>query len=97
MGRILPVNRQVAAIHMPGTVRGSFQGTARTYQQTLGNELVLILAAIVAKRFMPRANCCKPWGCDRFRPVLPRAQDVAAPPAPRFKSWRKVCRTTFVT
>ena len=45
---VAAVNRQVAAIHMPGTVRGSFQGTARTYQQTLGNELVLILAAIVA-------------------------------------------------
>jgi len=42
------VERQAAAIHMPSTIHGSFQGTARTYQQTLGNEPVLILAAIVA-------------------------------------------------
>ena len=42
------VERQAAAIHMPGTIHGGFQGTARTYQQSIGNEPILILAAIVA-------------------------------------------------
>jgi multidrug efflux pump len=42
------VDRQTAAIHMPGSIHGSFQGTAKTFQDTLGNELVLILAAVVA-------------------------------------------------
>jgi multidrug efflux pump len=42
------VNRQIARIHMPNTVHGSFQGTARSFEDTLGNELVLIAAAIVA-------------------------------------------------
>jgi multidrug efflux pump len=42
------VERQTAAIHMPSTIHGAFQGTAKTYQDTLGNELVLILAAIIA-------------------------------------------------
>ncbi len=45
---VTAVDRQVAAIHMPNSIHGSFQGTAKTYQDTLGNELVLILAAIVA-------------------------------------------------
>jgi multidrug efflux pump len=35
-------------IGLPATVRGSFQGTARTYQQSQSNEPVLILAAMVA-------------------------------------------------
>ncbi len=35
-------------IGLPATVRGSFQGTARTYQQSQSNEPVLILAAVVA-------------------------------------------------
>ena len=35
-------------IGMPATIHGSFQGTARTFQQSLGNEPVLILAALVA-------------------------------------------------
>ena len=42
------VNRQIERIHMPASVHGSFQGTARSYQQSIGNEPVLILAAIVA-------------------------------------------------
>jgi multidrug efflux pump len=42
------VNRQAARIGMPASLHGSFQGTARTYQESLGNEPVLILAAIVA-------------------------------------------------
>jgi multidrug efflux pump len=41
-------DRQTAAIHMPSSIHGSFQGTAKTYQDTLGNELVLIVAAIIA-------------------------------------------------
>jgi multidrug efflux pump len=45
---VAAVERQTAAIHMPSSIHGSFQGTAKTYQDTLGNELVLILAAIVA-------------------------------------------------
>jgi multidrug efflux pump len=45
---VTAVDRQVAAIHMPNSIHGSFQGTAKTYQDTLGNELILILAAIVA-------------------------------------------------
>ena len=45
---VAAVERQAAAIHMPGTIHGGFQGTARTYQQTVGNEWVLIVAAIVA-------------------------------------------------
>jgi multidrug efflux pump len=42
------VDRQAAAIHMPSSIHGGFQGTAKTYQRTLGNEPILILAAIVA-------------------------------------------------
>ena len=42
------INRQIALIHMPTTIHGSFQGTAKTYEQSIGNEPVLILAAIVA-------------------------------------------------
>ena len=37
-----------AAIGMPITVHGSFQGTAKVFQQSLANEPVLILAAILA-------------------------------------------------
>jgi multidrug efflux pump len=37
-----------AAIGMPATVEGSFQGTAKVFQQSLGDELYLILAAILA-------------------------------------------------
>jgi len=35
-------------IGVPTTIQGSFQGTARTYQQSLGNQPLLILAAIIA-------------------------------------------------
>jgi multidrug efflux pump len=45
---IAAIDRQAAAIHMPKTIHGSFQGTARTYQQSLSSEPVLVLAAIVA-------------------------------------------------
>ena len=33
---------------VPASIHGSFQGTARVFQQSLSNELVLILAALVA-------------------------------------------------
>jgi multidrug efflux pump len=42
------INRQAGAIHMPGSVHGSFQGTAQNFQQSVGGEPLLILAAIVA-------------------------------------------------
>jgi multidrug efflux pump len=42
------VNRETAAIHMPSSINGSFQGTAGTAQQNNGSQLVLIAAAIVA-------------------------------------------------
>ncbi len=45
---VTAVDRQIAAIHMPGTIHGSFQGTAKTFQDTVSNYLVLVLAAIVA-------------------------------------------------
>jgi multidrug efflux pump len=42
------VNRQINLIHMPNSVHGSFQGTAQTYQQSIANEPILILAAVIA-------------------------------------------------
>ncbi|HEV3347751.1 MAG TPA: efflux RND transporter permease subunit, partial [Methylomirabilota bacterium] len=38
----------MARLGVPGSIHGSFQGTARVFQQSLSNELVLILAALVA-------------------------------------------------
>jgi multidrug efflux pump len=35
-------------IHMPDTIRGSFQGTAQVFQDSLSSEPVLILTAIIA-------------------------------------------------
>jgi multidrug efflux pump len=37
-----------ARLGVPGSIHGSFQGTARVFQQSLSNELVLILAALAA-------------------------------------------------
>jgi multidrug efflux pump len=45
---VAAIERQAAAIHMPKSIHGSFQGTAKTYQQSIANEPVLILAAITA-------------------------------------------------
>ncbi len=45
---VAAVNRQIARIHMPTSIHGSFAGTARTYQRSIGNEPVFILAAIIA-------------------------------------------------
>ncbi|HEX4649471.1 MAG TPA: efflux RND transporter permease subunit, partial [Steroidobacteraceae bacterium] len=40
------ITAAVNEIHMPNTVHGSFQGTAQSYQQAVGNEPVLILTAL---------------------------------------------------
>ncbi len=42
------VDAAAAAIGMPPSVHGSFQGTAKIFQDSLSNEPVLILAALVA-------------------------------------------------
>ena len=42
------IARAVSEIHMPATVHGSFQGTGRTYEESLANEPILILTALAA-------------------------------------------------
>jgi multidrug efflux pump len=42
------VDRAMAQLHVPSTIHGSFQGTARVFQQSLDNEPVLIAAALLA-------------------------------------------------
>jgi multidrug efflux pump len=42
------IRRATDEIGMPTTIHGSFQGTARTFEQSLSNEPVLILAALAA-------------------------------------------------
>jgi multidrug efflux pump len=42
------IDRAAASIHMPDDIRGSFQGTAQVFQDSLSSEPVLILTAIVA-------------------------------------------------
>jgi len=42
------IRRAADEIGMPSTIHGSFQGTARTFEQSLSNEPVLILAALAA-------------------------------------------------
>jgi len=42
------IARVVGEIHMPSTVRGSFQGTGRTYEESLADEPILILTALAA-------------------------------------------------
>jgi multidrug efflux pump subunit AcrB len=41
------VEQTVAGLHMPGTVYGSFQGTAQAFQSSLKSQPYLILAALV--------------------------------------------------
>ena len=41
------IARAVAEIHMPTTIRGTLQGTARAFQRSIGTEPFLILAALV--------------------------------------------------
>jgi len=42
------INNATAAMDMPGSVTGSFQGTAKAFQKSLASEPYLILAALVA-------------------------------------------------
>jgi multidrug efflux pump len=42
------VNATMREIGLPATVHGTFQGTARAFQQSLGSQLLLVLAALVA-------------------------------------------------
>jgi multidrug efflux pump len=45
---VAAIDRTVARIHMPTTIHGTFAGTARSYNRAIGNEPILILAAILA-------------------------------------------------
>jgi multidrug efflux pump len=40
------VNATMREVGVPATIHGSFQGTARAFQQSLGNQLLLVLAAL---------------------------------------------------
>jgi multidrug efflux pump len=42
------IARAVGEIHMPSTLHGSFEGTGRTYEESLANEPILILTALAA-------------------------------------------------
>ncbi len=42
------VNRVMNELEVPATIHGSFQGTARVYEQSLANEPILVLAALLA-------------------------------------------------
>ena len=42
------VDRAVAELHMPDTVRAEFQGDARAYRSSIGTQPLLILAALLA-------------------------------------------------
>jgi multidrug efflux pump len=42
------INAAMTRLHVPPTIRGGFQGTARAFEQSIANEPYLILAAIVA-------------------------------------------------
>ena len=44
---ITQIDRAVADLHMPPTVAGDFQGTAASFKNSLSNEALLILAALV--------------------------------------------------
>jgi multidrug efflux pump len=41
------IDRTVADMHMPPTIQGDFQGTAASFKNSLSNEALLILAALV--------------------------------------------------
>ncbi len=45
--RLTAITRAAAAIRMPATITGSFQGTAQAFQSSLKSEPYLILAALV--------------------------------------------------
>ncbi len=41
------IERRMAALHVPATIHGGFQGTARVFERSLSDEPLLILAAIL--------------------------------------------------
>jgi multidrug efflux pump len=45
---VTSVNATMHEIGMPATIHGSFQGTARAFQQNLSSQLILVLTALVA-------------------------------------------------
>ena len=45
---VAAINRTVNQIGIPSSIQGSFQGTARTFQQSLSSQPVLILSAMIA-------------------------------------------------
>ncbi|WP_434107161.1 efflux RND transporter permease subunit [Paraburkholderia caffeinilytica] len=45
---VAAIDRAMAELGMPASIHGSFEGTARTYQQSLRDEPLLILAALAA-------------------------------------------------
>jgi multidrug efflux pump len=44
----IAIRQATDAIGMPSSIHGSFQGTARTFEESLSNEPILILAALAA-------------------------------------------------
>lgn len=42
------IDQTVQRIHMPGSIHGSFAGTAQTFQLFLANELLLVVTALIA-------------------------------------------------
>ncbi len=42
------IDDQMRQLHVPASIHGSFQGTARVFQQSLDNEPVLVAAALIA-------------------------------------------------
>ncbi|MBS0519378.1 MAG: efflux RND transporter permease subunit [Proteobacteria bacterium] len=45
---VVYVNRTMSEIGVPATIHGSFQGTARAFQQSLDSQLVIVLFALAA-------------------------------------------------
>jgi multidrug efflux pump len=45
---VAAVARAEARIHLPASIHGSFQGTARTFQESLNNQPILIASALIA-------------------------------------------------
>ena len=47
-GAVTAINAAMARIGVPASIHGTFQGTARVFQESLANEPYLILAAVIA-------------------------------------------------
>jgi multidrug efflux pump len=45
---IAEIRRKMAELHIPATIQGSLQGTARAFEESQANQLLLILAALTA-------------------------------------------------